>query len=150
MTKHPSSQINDNSSVSTAKIMKMLTSSPRQHVEHHLNSMKDMNFHEYLYRTMDEHGKSISDLISGACISKPYAYQFINGKRLPGRDIVLRMGIYMHLSLDEVQRLLTLAGKNVLYPKLRRDAAIIYCIRKKLNLDDTNTFLEDLGESSLL
>ena len=132
------------------EMLKMLSSSPPQYVEQRLNSIKDMDFHEYLYRFMEEHGKSIPDLISGACISKPYAYQFINGKRLPGRDIVLRMGIYLRMSLDEVQRLLTLAGKSVLYPKLRRDAAIIYCLGKKINLDDTNSFLENIGEPPLL
>lgn len=150
MTQSPPSKANDNSSATTAKLLKMLSSSPRQHVELHLNSMKDINFHEYLFRIMEERGRSIPDLISGACISKAYTYQFINGERLPGRDIVLRIGIYLHLSLDEVQRLLTLAGKSVLYPRLRRDAAVIYCIRKKINLDDTNSFLEDLGEASLL
>ena len=150
MTRTPASRTSDSSSVTTLKLLKMLTSSPRQQVEQHLTAMKDINFHEYLFRIMDQNGISIPDLISGACVSKAYAYQFINGSRLPGRDIVLRMGVYMRLSLDEIQRLLTLAGKSSLYPKLRRDAAIIYCIRKKLNLDETNSFLEDIGEPSLL
>lgn len=150
MTQPSPALAKNNLSTTTAKLWEMLLSSPRQHVETCLTSMKDVNFREYLYRIMEEHGKSIPDLISGACISKPYTYQFINGERLPGRDIVLRMGLYMRLSLDEVQHLLTLAGKSVLYPRLRRDAAIIYCIQKKINLDDTNSFLEDLGESPLL
>lgn len=89
-------------------------------------------------------------LIVNASISKTYAYQFLNGERIPGHDIILRMCLVMSLKLDEIQRLLTLAGKSVLYPKIRRDAAVLYCIKKKMTLDETNTFLENSGEIPLL
>lgn len=134
----------------TARLMKMLESSPNQFREQHLPNMDSSSFHEYLYRLMEKKEVSVPDLIARACISKTYAYQFINGERLPGRDIILRIALAIQLNLDETQRLLTLAGKSVLYPKQRRDAGILYCIRKKLPLDETNSFLVDLGEESLL
>lgn len=133
----------------TAKLLKMLESSPSRFRER-LVDKNDPVFHEYLDMMMKKQNLSASSLITGACISKTYAYQFINGERLPGRDIILRIGFFMKLKLDEVQRLLTLASKSVLYPKIRRDAAIMYCIKKKLTLDETNSFLEDLGEDPLL
>lgn len=135
---------------STTKLMKMLQTSPKQFLEAHMSNIKDTTFHEYLYNIMEINGKTTPDLIADACISKSYAYQFLNGDRLPGRDIILRIGFSMKLDVDEIQRLLTLAGKSVLYPKIHRDAGILYCIRKKMSLDEANFFLTDIGEVPLL
>lgn len=134
----------------TARLMRMLESSPNQFRERHLPNAKAPVFHEYLYGLMEKRQVSVPELITRACISKTYAYQFINGERLPGRDIILRIALAMQLSMDETQRLLTLAGKAVLYPKIRRDASVLYCLKKKMTLDETNSFLEDLGEVTLL
>lgn len=139
----------DNTLPTTAKLMKMLETSPTRFREH-LPLVNTPAFHEYLYLLMEEHHISAPALISTAYISKTYAYQFLNGERLPGRDIVLRIGLVINLTLDEIQRLLTLAGKSTLYPKIRRDAGILYCLRKQMTLDETNSFLEDLGEATLL
>lgn len=134
----------------TLELLKLLESSPNQFRDVHLSTVKDISFDEYLKTLMDQKNISTTDLISRACISKTYAYQFINGERLPGRDIVIRMAFAMNLNIDDTQRLLTLAGKGVLYPKIRRDAGILLCFRKKMTLDETNSFLEDLGEVPLL
>lgn len=134
----------------TARLMKMLESSPHQFREKHLPNVQNPSFHEYLYQLLDAKDIAIPALIASACISKTYAYQFINGERLPGRDIVLRIALAARFNIDETQRLLTLAGKNVLYPKVRRDACILYCFRKKMSLDETNLFLEELKEVPLL
>ena len=139
----------DNTLPTTARLMKMLETSPVRFREQ-LPLVHSPAFHEYLYLLMEEHQISAPTIISTACISKTYAYQFLNGERLPGRDIILRLGLAIGLGLEEIQRLLTLAGKNTLYPKIRRDAGILYCIRKQMTLDETNSFLEDLGEATLL
>ena len=134
----------------TAKLMKILETSPQQFRDQQIPVIKTPTFHEYLYRLMEEQDFSVSALIKYASISKTYIYQFLNGERIPGRDIILRICLVMRLKLNETQRLLTLAGKSVLYPKIRRDAAILYCIKKKMTLDETNSFLENLGEITLL
>lgn len=139
----------DNSLPTTAKLMKMLETSPTKFREQ-FPLLYTPAFHEYLYLLMEEHHISAPTLISTTCISKTYAYQFLNGERLPGRDIVLRISLAMGLTMDEVQRLLTLSGKSTLYPKIRRDAGILYCLKKQMTLDETNSFLEDLGEVPLL
>lgn len=148
--KNPASADRVNLPPSTTKLMKMLQASPRQFLESHMSNIRDTTFHEYLYSIMEINGKTTSNLIADACISKSYAYQFLNGERLPGRDIILRIGFSMNLDADEIQRLLTLAGKSVLYPKIHRDAGILYCIRKKMSLDEANFFLTDIGEVPLL
>lgn len=150
MAQHFSASHNTNSLPTTAKLMKLLETSPNQFRDRHLNEIKSISFHEYLSRLMEEKHVSVSHLISGACISKTYVYQFVSGERLPGRDIVLRMALAMRLNINDTQRLLTLAGKGILYPKIRRDAGILFCFRKKMSLDEANSFLEDIGEVPLL
>lgn len=134
----------------TVKLLKMLESSPNQFKETHLSKVEDIAFCEHLKNLMDKRKLTTTELISRACISKTYAYQFINGERLPGRDIAIRMAFALKLNIDDTQRLLTIARKGVLYPKIRRDASILLCIRKKMTIDETNLFLEDLGEVPLL
>lgn len=150
MSKNPTNSIREHQLPTTLKLLKLLESSPNEFREVHLTQVKDISFHEYLKTLMDKKKISTPDLISRACISKTYAYQFINGERLPGRDIVIRMAFALKLNIDDTQRLLTLDGKGVLYPKIRRDAGILLCLRKKMTLDETNSFLEDLGEVPLL
>ena len=55
----------------------------------------------------------------------------------------------MQLSLEEAQYLLKLGQRGELYPRNRRDAALIYCIQHKLNLIDTELMLDQLGEEML-
>lgn len=150
MTNHKPTPATDEIAPTTARLLRMLETSPRRFQEQQLSQKKDPSFHEYLNKLMEDHEYYAPDLVVGACISKTYVYQFINGERLPGRDIIVRIGLSMGLNLDETQRLLTLAGKSVLYPRIRRDAGILYCIRKKMSLDEANSFLEDLGEVPLL
>jgi len=150
MSQNTANMHGNNQLPTTLRLLKMLESSPNQFKDIHLNHIKDATFHQYLKDLMKKKRVTAPALISGACISKTYAYQFINGERLPGRDIVLRMAFALKLNIDDTQRLLTLAGKGVLYPKIRRDAGILFCLRKKMTLDETNSFLEDLGEVPLL
>lgn len=149
MARNIPEHIADSSFPATAGLMKMLETSPDQFQEQ-LSEIEAPAFHEYLYLIMKNQGISASSLIADASLSKTYAYQFLSGERIPGRDIILRMCLSMGIKLDETQRLLTLAGKSVLYPKIRRDAGILYCLKKEMTLDATNSFLENLGELPLL
>ena len=49
------------------------------------------------------------------------------------------------LSLDETQELLKTAGKSILYPKVKRDAAIIYGISHQMNIMDVQYLLTSVN-----
>ena len=82
-------------------------------------------------------------------LSKSYIYQIFEGKRKAGRDVMMRIAFGMRLSVEETQRLLTLSGTSVLYPKVRRDAAIIYALDKKSTLIEAELLLEELDENPM-
>lgn len=136
---------------STENLMKMLNTSPSLFVRNCVTGKHNSEkFHEYFQKLVKDKGVKMSKLIRDADLSKTYAYQCIKGERLPGRDIVLRIALVLQLSVKETNHMLTLAGKSVLYPKNRRDAAFLYCLTKKMSLEQTNDFLEENGEPYLL
>ncbi len=58
---------------------------------------------------------------------------------------MLQFALAMHLTMDETQKLLQIADKSLLYPRLKRDAAVIYCITRKLGFMEAQALLLDLG-----
>ena len=98
---------------------------------------------------LERTGISASDWIAAADISRSYGYQILRGERIPGRDILLRTALAVRLSVEETQRLLTLGGCAVLYPRIRRDAAVIFALNQSLSLLETESLLSSLPERSL-
>lgn len=138
------------SEASTEQIMNQIRTSPGMFAAHELDTIQDAQFIEYLKELMEKYHCAPGQLIIRTCLSKPFVYQILKGKRLPGRDMILRICLAMRAETEETQKLLTLAGKGVLYPKIRRDAAILCCIEAKKSLDYTNLFLREHGEKELL
>lgn len=102
-----------------------------------------------LRNLLDRADISASDWITAADISRSYGYQILRGERIPGRDILLRTALAVRLSVEETQRLLTLGGCAVLYPRIRRDAAVIFALNQSLSLLETESLLSSLPERSL-
>ena len=98
---------------------------------------------------LEQAGMTASEWIAGADISKSYGYQVLRGERIPGRDILLRTALTLQLSLKETQRLLAIGGCGALYPKVRRDAAIIFALNQSMTLLETEELLTFLPERSL-
>ena len=84
-----------------------------------------------------------------ADVSKSYGYQILRGERVPGRDILLRTALALGLSLKETQRLLAVGGCGALYPRVRRDAAVIFALNQKMSLLQAEELLSSLPERSL-
>ena len=88
-------------------------------------------------------------IIISAQIDRTYGHQLFNGTRKPSRDKVLQLAIAMKLSLNETQHLLQAAGKSALYPRLKRDAVVIYCLKNELDMMETQEILSKAGLSLL-
>lgn len=107
---------------------------------------------EYLQDLCRKRGMIPEQVIKKSQIDRTYGHQIFNGTRLPSRDKLLLLSFGFELSLDETQELLKTAGKSILYPKVKRDAAIIYAISHKMNIMDvqyllTSVHLPLLGEA---
>lgn len=95
-------------------------------------------------------GLEKSEIIRKADLDKTYAYQMFSGVRKnPSRDKVLMLCFGMGLSVTDTQTLLKRAGYPQLYPRIKRDSALIFSLERKLSVMEANELLFDLNENIL-
>ena len=82
-------------------------------------------------------------------MSEVYLHQVFSGRRNPSRSRLLCLCFGLNASLEETQELLKLCGLAQLYPKLRRDAIIIYGLTHRLSLFSINDSLFSSDEETL-
>ena len=109
--------------------------------------MQESSFPDVLRAMCQEKGLSMAEVIRATQLDRTYGYQLFNGTRNPSRDKILMLAFGMGLDVTETQQLLRAGGKSALYPKLKRDAIIIHCLKNKLDLDSTQILLADYGVS---
>ena len=88
-------------------------------------------------------------IIRDAGIDRTYGHQLFNGTRLPSRDKAIQIAFGFGLNVEETQRLLRAAGKSVLYPRIRRDAILIYCLQQKKDIDSVQELLRKYDLTAL-
>ena len=93
---------------------------------------------------------AVKDAIRACNLERTYGYQLFNGTRRPTRAVLLRLSLVLELREEEVQRLLKLAGRPVLYARNRADAAVLYGLNHHMTLEETDELLTSLGEEPLL
>lgn len=103
----------------------------------------------YLHDLLEERGLTVGEVIQRCNLDRSYGYQLFNGTRCPTRDTLLHLAIQLRLTEPEVQRLLKLAGRPVLYARNRRDAALLYCFSHRLDPSQTEELLAGLEVQAL-
>ncbi|MDO4547057.1 MAG: helix-turn-helix domain-containing protein, partial [Clostridia bacterium] len=88
-------------------------------------------------------------VIRRADIDRTYGHQIYEGRRRPSRDKVIQLAFGLELDESEVRELLIAAGYMPLYPKISRDAILIFCIVHKKSINDANHLLDREGLSLL-
>lgn len=101
-------------------------------------------FSEYLQAMCRQRIEVPEHIISRANIDKSYGHQLFSGRRNPSRDTVIQLAFGFGVDVDDAQEMLRIARKSPLYPRVRRDTAIIYCLHNHISLIDTQIILDDL------
>jgi len=102
-------------------------------------------FHMYISTLCQALGKIPEQVIKHAAIERTYGHQLFNGTRCPSRDKAIQLAFGLELDYEGAQSLLQSARKSPLYPKIKRDAAIIYCIHHGKDVFETQETLQALG-----
>lgn len=105
---------------------------------------KDIDFPSYIKNIMEMHDVKPKDLIIKLNMEKSYLYQMLKAKRAPSRNFLINFSFLLKLNLSETQRLLKIAGRQPLYPRCRKDAAVIYAITHKMSYEDYEIFINAL------
>lgn len=104
---------------------------------------------DFLETAIEKSGYSKSNIINKSDFSYCYFYDVINGRKIPGRDKIIRLILTMHLSVDECQEALRISGRSALYPRIRRDAIILFAISNGYSIYQLSELLADAGEEPL-
>lgn len=132
---------------STSALFRRLFSSSdlESFLEGHVDELGIPAFHVYITGLCKEAELVPEQVIRHSDIERTYGHQLFNGTRKPSRDKVIQLAFGMALDLDDAQKLLQIAQKSPLYPKIKRDAAIIFCIDRQKNIWETQSVLHSLG-----
>lgn len=145
--------MNETKQIATAELFNRIRVSPEQFARsfdtQRLNDSR-LILSDYIKKKMTEKSVSTKELIIKTTLSQSHIYQILGGSRAPRRDVLISIALALSLSLEETQRLLMLGQAGALYPKVRRDAAIICCIEQRLDLIETNEFLLSISEHVIL
>ena len=106
-------------------------------------------FHEYLRQLCRDRGEVAERVIKRAGIDRTYGHQLFSGRRKPSRDKVIQLAFGFGLDVEETQQLLKSARHTALYPKIKRDAAIIYCLARNMEIAGAQDLLADFELSVL-
>lgn len=104
---------------------------------------------QYLREILDEKGMKRAEVVRTSGLNGTVVYDIFAGKSRPGRDHAIMLALGMRCTLRETQRLLRLSGVSELWPKVRRDAIIIWCIDYGFDRSATDDELWSLGEQTL-
>ncbi len=132
--------------IKTSVVLNKLTKEPdiEKFLQQNSHLMEIPSFDVYITMLSKKVGKVPEQIIKNSAIERTYGHQIFNGTRKPSRDKVIQLAFGFKLGLDESQKLLQIAQKNSLYPKIKRDAAIIYCINNHKDVFETQYVLQSL------
>ncbi|MGN0377427.1 MAG: helix-turn-helix domain-containing protein [Suilimivivens sp.] len=112
-----------------------------------LDFLKDKDFkcpemRYYLADLLRTHKMTSAEYIEKMNLDRSYGYQLLNGRRKPSRELLIRTAILFELNLEETQRLLKIGNREVLYPRVRKDAIAVFVIEKGLPLSEYQELVE--------
>jgi transcriptional regulator with XRE-family HTH domain len=140
-----------NSIIRTSTLFHRLFKAPSldSYINENIDNMTEDSFSSYLAQLCEKKGEVRNQVIIRSGIERSFGHQIFRGVRNPSRDIVIRLAFGFGLDVDETQKLLTAAQKSPLFPRIKRDAAILYCINNYIGVTRVQTVLADLGLSLL-
>jgi hypothetical protein len=133
--------------ITTSTLLRRLfkTGSISRFIRHYSEQARSIPFNVYIGRICDEKGTVPERVILKSGIARTYGHQIFNGTRKPSRDKVLQLAFGFGMDYDEAQELLKAARKSPLYPKVERDAVMIYALKNGFGLCEVQATLAEVS-----
>ncbi|MCR5625225.1 MAG: XRE family transcriptional regulator [Lachnospiraceae bacterium] len=96
---------------------------------------------EYLAHLLETYDVKKKEVIAKSQLDTIYGYQIFQGKKNPSRNVLICLCFGFGLSVDDAKRLLYYGGVASLYPRVKRDAYIMFALNKKMDVIETNELL---------
>ena len=132
--------------VRTSALFRMLfkTSNIKEFMKNNSDDMCVPSFSEYISGLCAQRGEVPEWVIKRADIERSFGHQLFKGTKNPSRDTVLQLSFGFEADVDTAQELLKHAGMSALYPRVKRDAAIIYCLHNRFTIVEAQNVLHDM------
>jgi len=121
------------------------TASINRFIKRHGSSMEPVSFHKYVSDLCAQRYILPARVIEKSGIERTFGHQIFNGRRNPSRDKVIQIALGFGMDYKETQELLKVARKSALYPKIKRDAVMIYALENNLSFYDIQATLSELS-----
>ena len=143
---------NDELFLSTAETKDRLknASSFGDFLKRNRENMLEADLSKYLMELLAQKGLKRAQVVEDSGVDKAFVYQIFNGSKRPSRDKLIAITFGMHLNEEETQRVLKIAGHSELYPRVPRDALILFSIQRGKDIWQTDDALESNGFQTLL
>lgn len=102
---------------------------------------KAPDIHILINQHIIEKGIPHTQIIRMLNVERSHGYQILNGRRVPTRTQLIKIGLILKLEYDEMQRMLKIARKEILYARNVTDARIIYSLEHKLDYEKACEFI---------
>ena len=139
--------------VNTSQLMNEILQSPSMddwESAHGDALIEEKSLSAFLQEMLEKYHLPKTEVIRRANVDTTYAYQIFQGKKKnPSREILLRLSLAWPLTVDETKRLLYYGGAETLYPRVRRDAYLMYAIHNRFSVIETDQYLFEHGEPVL-
>lgn len=104
---------------------------------------------DYITALCEKRGEPHERVVKRAGLDRVYGHQIFCGLRQPTRDKVIQLAFGFQMHAEEAQALLKIAHKSALYPRVERDAAILFCLHRGMSIIDTQEMLSELNLPTL-
>lgn len=133
--------------ISTSNFLRLLFKAPdiEQFVKNNEAEMQISSFSEHIKELCKKQGEIAEHVINRANIERSFGHQIFRSVRKPSRDTVIQLAFGFKADVNTAQELLKHAGKSALYPRVKRDAAIIYCLHHHYTIVETQQVLHEMG-----
>lgn len=121
----------------------------RSFLDENEKSFAAPTFTEYLESLCQGRNMVREHVIGRAGIERGFGHQIFRGSRKPSRDNVMRLAFGFGLDAEETQALLRAARRTPLYPRIPRDAALLYGLSHHHTLIEMQTSLVEQGMTAL-
>jgi hypothetical protein len=133
--------------ISTSALLNRLfkTSKLKSFIDSYDEAFIQTPFCDYIKKLCTDKKLVCEHVIKKSGIDRTYGHQLFSGLRQPSRDKVIQLAFGLLLDVNEAQELLKAAGKSTLYPKIKRDAVIMYCLKRQMGFMDLQALLHELS-----
>ena len=138
---------------STDELLKILKSEPdiENYIEENKDEIVNVSLPQYITALLEEKKLSAAKVARRGQMSDSYFYKISQGvKDTPSRDKIIQMCFGFALDAEESRRFMREACVGELYPRVRRDSIILFCLENHIDILECEKMLEEAGDKRIL